>query len=154
MNDSFPEIMSLCELVIHKPDSLPSFIVDLSQVFTLRRVLKERSMVHVVAGRARAMRIAWAIAGNSAMSSRSSTKCISQSPVCSRFAHISYQRDACSVKLSILYSSAILFALSANCILLTLDIRCGCSSNKQNTSRFSSLNRDSRDEINESRYGI
>jgi hypothetical protein len=46
--------------VIHKADSLSSFIVDLSQVFTLRRVLKERSIVHVVAGRARAVRIAWA----------------------------------------------------------------------------------------------
>ena len=57
------ENMSLCTLIIHKPISPSLFIADLSHVFTLRRVLKERSMVHVVTGRARAIRIGCAIAG-------------------------------------------------------------------------------------------
>ena len=145
-----------CTLIIHKPVSLPSFIVNLSHVFTIRRVLKERSMVHAVTGRARAVRIAGAIAGNGAVSSSSSMKCISESPVCLRFVHTSYQRDACSVKLSMWYSSAILLArvLTAYCIFPILHTRCGCISNKRNTSQFSSLNRDSREEISESRYGI
>ena len=43
---------------MQRPDIRESLIVDLNQVFTLRSVLKDLSIVHDVAGRVSAMRIA------------------------------------------------------------------------------------------------
>jgi hypothetical protein len=45
------------KLIIHNPDSLSSVIVDLSQVFTRRKVLNNLSSEHAVVGKVRRIRI-------------------------------------------------------------------------------------------------
>ena len=59
--------------IMHSAESLSSVNVDLNQVLTRRSVLKDRSMLHVVAGKVNTVRTACLIAGKKSQCSNKST---------------------------------------------------------------------------------
>ena len=100
-------IISQITLIIHSPESLLSAIVDLSQVLTLLKVLKDLSTVHVVTGSVKAIKMALDIAGKySASFSKSNIPSVILNwQFKLLFDHMSYQVFDSASKLSMLYSS-------------------------------------------------